>query len=278
MHRLYDKQSDVEVLGESQAFEESYYVLPRQRLAIDGGNGNAWVFAQPNLFVSHLHMDHALQISRYVVNRQKMGDGRGRIFFDQRVLREMKAVIHAWQRAERRKDPVELFPLSFGDKVSLEGNFSLRPIPVPHTLPAMGFILERKRSLVKPEFQDRSPREISELIRSGEKPTEDIYESVFGYCGDMEIRGLDENPDFYRTRILVLECTFVQAFHSERIQPEGHILWEEILERADLFQNEYLILTHFSRRYPPAKLFRHINSTAPDLLRKKLRPWIFVEV
>jgi ribonuclease Z len=267
----------VEVLGESRAFEESYYVLPRQRLAIDGGDGNPWVFAQPNLFISHLHMDHALQISRYVVNRQKMGDGRGRIFFDLRLIREIQGIIQAWQRAERRKDPVELIPLHPLERIPLEGNFFLIPVPVPHTLPAMGFILERKRSVVKPEFRDRTPKQISELIQRGEKPTEDVFEPVFGYCGDMEIKGLDEYPEFYRTRILILECTFVLAFHPERIRPEGHIVWEEILERADLFQNEYLILTHFSRRYAPSTLFRHLNLTAPPSLRKRLRPWIALD-
>jgi len=277
MHRLYYHSDDVELIGAGRAFEESLLVLPRQHLALDGGWGAAAVFAQSNLFVSHLHMDHALGLPRYVVNRQKMGDGRARVIVGPRVAPHAKAIVAAWQQAEGRADPVEWLIPSPGERVPLEPGLAVELFEAPHTIPAYGLVLYRRRKVVRPAFRELPPDEIGRLVRAGEDPVETVWDPIFAYTGDTGIDVFDAVPVLRRAHVLVTECTFVDALHAEGApRVRGHIHWEELCAQAQHFENERIVLTHFSKRYAAAVLCRHLNATVPEVLRPRLRPWIAV--
>lgn len=277
MHRLYLPKLDVEVLGASQAFEETAFVLPRQGLAIDGGWGRAGVFAQPTLLISHLHMDHGLGLARYVVNRQKMGDGSCRIVVPAAALAAARAVVAAWQDAEGRNDPVTWIAAADGDLVPLERNLRLRIFAAPHNIPTIGAVVERRVTRVKSEYAHLDSGEIGRLVRAGAEPIETIWQPLFAYSSDTRIELLDAQPQLYDVPVLILECTFVAALHERPIEVGGHTSWEQICERAERFNNEALVLTHFSRRYAPDRLWRHLDRTAPAPLRLRLRPWIGID-
>ena len=54
--------------------------------------------------------------------------------------------------------------------------------------------------------------------------------------------------------MLLLECSFVLPEDVARAREYAHIHLEDILARADRFQNEALVLTHFSQRYRPEEI------------------------
>lgn len=276
MHRLFFKEWDLELIGSGRAFEETAYALPRQRLALDGGWGRSIIFAQPNLFVSHLHMDHALGLARYVVNRQKMGDGACRIMVPAKALAEAQGIVAAWQRAEGRRDPIDWVAIGDGSSVQLENNWSLEGFETPHTIPSVGFVLKRRMTRVKSEFADLPSQEIGRLVREGKEPVVTAHVPVFAYCGDTAAGVFDRKPFLYDVRVLLTECTFIGAFHESLAEKYGHTQWEELLERADRFKNDALVLTHFSKRYHPEQIWEHLNQTAPAGLRRILRPLINV--
>ncbi|RMF19323.1 MAG: hypothetical protein D6761_00685 [Candidatus Dadabacteria bacterium] len=276
MHRFYDPALDIELIGSGRAFEETLFALPRQRLALDGGWGNTDIFAQPNLFLSHLHMDHALGLPRFVVNRQKMGDGSCRIFVPAAALDDARGIVAAWQRAERRRDPVEWVGVEDGLEVEYEGPWRLRFFSTDHNVPSAGVCLLRKQSRVRPEYADLSPKEIGRLVRDGAEPVETTWLPAFAWCGDTSASVFERHPWLYDVRILVTECTFIQAFHDEPGVTRGHTSWEDLCERAERFSNTALILSHFSRRYSAERIWEHLNQTSPDTLRQRLRPLISV--
>lgn len=276
MHRHYWKRWDLELVGAGRAFEETGFALPRQRLAVDVGWGRSRIFAQPTLFLSHLHMDHALGLPRYAVNRQKMGDGQCRVVVDRRIAADARGIVEAWQRAEGRVDPVEWVLLDPGTPFDLGNNWTLELFEAIHSVPAAGFLLRRRVKRVKAEYAELPAAEIGRLVREGAEPVVEVHEPVFAYAGDTAIEVLDRHPALYEVPVLLLECTFVDALHDEPPEVRGHVHWEEILERADRFANEALVLTHFSRRYPPGLLWRHLSATVPDSLRERLRPLISI--
>ena len=52
---------------------------------------------------------------------------------------------------------------------------------------------------------------------------------------------------------MILECTFLDDRVSvAECRAKGHVHLDEIVERADLFENEAILLTHFSARYSAA--------------------------
>lgn len=275
MHRLVRPDLDLELVGAGRAFEETGYALPRQRLALDGGWGRQTIFAQPTLFVSHLHLDHALGLPRFVVNRQKMGDGRCRILVPAEALEHARAIVDAAQAAEGRRDFVDWVALSPGDVVPLEGRWRLKAIPAVHGIPAMGCLLEREQRRVRPEFSHLASEEIGRLVREGREPVASFWDPLFAYTGDTEVAMLDRNPELYEAQVLLVECTFVDALHPDGPPTTpGHIHWEELCARADRFRNGQVLLTHFSKRYGPGELWRALDATCPPELRPRLRPLV----
>ena len=77
------------------------------------------------------------------------------------------------------------------------------------------------------------------------------------YLGDTAPQGLDVFPEIYRAQILILEMTFVAP--NERpalIHKFGHTHLDDLLARADRFENEVIIASHFSTRLHPDQIQR----------------------
>jgi ribonuclease Z len=95
------------------------------------------------------------------------------------------------------------------------------------------------------------------------------------YLGDTAPPGLDVLTDIYKAQILILELTFVAP--SERpavIHKFGHTHLDDLLARAERFENEVIIASHFSTRIHPDQIQRIIERRLPETLRGRLRVWM----
>jgi len=72
-----------------------------------------------------------------------------------------------------------------------------------------------------------------------------------------------------------MELTFVAPRHrKERIHKFGHMHLDDLVERRDRFRNERIIAAHFSTRYHPRQIRRHVEKQIPDMLDGRLHLWI----
>ena len=95
------------------------------------------------------------------------------------------------------------------------------------------------------------------------------------YLGDTAPPGLDAFPEVYRAQILIVEMTFVAP--NERaalIHKFGHTHLDDLVARADRFENEVIIASHFSTRLHPDQIQRIIEKRLPDSLRGRLKVWL----
>jgi ribonuclease Z len=98
---------------------------------------------------------------------------------------------------------------------------------------------------------------------------------LVGYTGDTAPPGLDDNPLFFETQILITEMTFVAPSHRKRlIHKCGHMHLDDIVERKERFQNEIVILGHLSTRYSALQVEKMVKRLIPDMLDGRLRLWV----
>ena len=72
-----------------------------------------------------------------------------------------------------------------------------------------------------------------------------------------------------------MELTFVAPHHRrEQIHKYGDMHLDELVERADLFQNELVIASHFSTRYHPKQIRYWVKRSLPSALSKRLVLWL----
>src|SRR4029077_9808883 len=126
---------------------------------------------------------------------------------------------------------------------------------------------------LKDEFVDRSGEEIAALRTSGVEVTRREEIPLLAYPGDCGDEIFEACPELFRARVLLLECSFLLPEDKDRAREYAHIHLDDILERAHLFENETIVLTHFSQRYRPEEI-RKALTAIPEELSKRVVPFL----
>ena len=144
-----------------------------------------------------------------------------------------------------------------------------------HTVPALSFLVWHRRNKLKPEYAALPGDAIRDLRQSGEQVSREIRIPLLGYTGDTRVEGLDLTPALYQAKILITEMTFVAEDHSqEKIRKNGHMHLSDFVDRADQFENELIIASHFSTRYNYHQVKKLVQDALPDSLAERLHLWL----
>ena len=261
--------------GYSRAAVQTYWRVPELKLGFDLG-GQPWSFmATPNWFVSHAHLDHLAALPVYVARRRMMKMEPPTIYMPAEAIEGVEMLLRAFQRLDRGRMPAKLVGLVPGQEVELSRELVVRALPTKHTIPSLGFLVWERRRKLKPEYHALSGEEIRDLRLSGVEVAAEIRIPKVAYLGDTAPQGLDASPEAYRAEILIMEMTFVApGERPERIHKYGHTHLDDFLARADLFENEVIIASHFSTRMHPDQIQRIIEKRLPASLRGRLKIWL----
>ena len=105
--------------------------------------------------------------------------------------------------------------------------------------------------------------------------TREVRTPLVAYTGDTSPAGLDNCPAAFDAKILITELSFIRASHNrEKIHKFGHMHLDDFIERQHKFNNELLIVGHFSTRYHPSEVLRTLEAKLPPALRAKMKLWI----
>jgi len=261
--------------GYSRAAVQTYWRVPELKLGFDLG-GQPWSFmSTPNWFVSHAHLDHLAALPVYVARRRMMKMEPPTIYMPAEAIEGVEILLRAFQRLDRGRMPATLVGLVPGQEVELSRELVVRALPTKHTIPSLGFLVWERRRKLKPEYHALSGEEIRDLRLSGVEVAAEIRIPKVAYLGDTAPQGLDASPEAFRAEILIMEMTFVApGERPERIHKYGHTHLDDFLARADLFENEVIIASHFSTRMHPEQIQRIIEKRLPASLRGRLKIWL----
>ena len=88
-------------------------------------------------------------------------------------------------------------------------------------------------------------------------------------------QGLDAFPEVYKAQILIAEMTFVApGERASVIHKFGHTHLDDLIARADRFENEVIIASHFSTRLHPDQIQRIVEKRLPESLQGRLKIWL----
>jgi ribonuclease Z len=140
---------------------------------------------------------------------------------------------------------------------------------------SVGFIVYDVRRKLKEEYQGLPGEKIRDLRQAGEEVTHEVRFPIVCYTGDTSSEGLDNHPDVYKAKILITEMTFFRPEHrKDKIRKFGHMHLDDILEREDKFENELIIVSHFSTRYGEDHVRRALARKIPKSMSEKLQIWL----
>lgn len=272
---LAEKFGDYTVEGYSRAAVQSCWRVPELKLLLDLGI-QPWDFmGTPTALVTHAHLDHLAALPVYVSRRRMMKMDAPQIYMPESAVAASEKLLKVFAQLDRGSMPCEIVGLRGGDEIDLSRELVVTVLETKHTIPALGFLISERRNKLKAEFHHLSGPEIRELKLSGVEITNEVRVPILGYTGDTSPPGLDNNPEFFKAKILITEMTFVAPEHrKDKIHKHGHMHLDDFVQRRDKFENEVIIAGHFSTRYSDKQIRRWINRRIPDMLDGRLRLWL----
>lgn len=266
--------------GWSRAAVQTYWRIPELKLMFDIG-GSPWAFmGTPTVCVTHAHLDHMAALPQYVARRRMMKMTPPRVFVPEPAAEATSKMLRSWQRLDRGRMELDLVPVPVDESISswefaLSRELVLTAFPTTHTVPSVGYIVWERRNKLKAEYQGLSQAEIRDIRLSGEDVTEERRLPIVCYTGDTSAAGLDADPAIYKAKILITEMSFFRKDHRrDKIRKFGHMHLDDIVERADRFENEKVVLSHLSTRTHHTPAIRAIEKRLPADLVSRVQLWV----
>jgi ribonuclease Z len=230
--------------------------------------------AADTLFLSHAHADHVGAMTALLGLRGLMRRPSLRLFLPAEITETLTEAMAAMGKLQRYDFAIDPVPMRPGDEKPLRADLMVRAFRTFHPVPSLGYEIVRRVNKLRREFLGLDGREIAERRRRGDDLFHTDERPELAYATDTLVSVLDKHPHLYRTRVLVLECSFLDDRKDLESSRAGcHIHLDELLERADLFQNEQLVLMHFSQIYRPDEIPHILKQRCPAHLFDRIVPF-----
>ena len=257
--------------GRSRAGHETWFRIRELGVALDIGRCPDVVVSMEHVFITHAHLDHAAGIPFYAAQRKLQQLGTGTIYVPSEAadgFEELLAVQRRLTGSELRLDVVGLAP---GDEVRFGRNHLVRAHAASHRVASRAYELVDVRHHLRKELVGMSREEIGRLRREGVTVDEPYSRSLLFYTGDTDRGLLEQCPAAFQSEVLMIECSFIMDGHQDRAAQYRHIHIDDIADFADRFENELVVLTHFSRRYSRDEIRDGVRRRLPVSLHDRVR-------
>jgi ribonuclease Z len=136
-------------------------------------------------------------------------------------------------------------------------------------------VIVRRVSKLREEFRGLPGPEIAARRLAGE-PMLDVEERLeLAYATDTLVSVFDHSPELLKTRVLIMECTFLDTRKTLEAARAGcHIHLDEVIERAERFANEHIVMMHLSQLYRPDEVASILDARVPPSLRPRIIPFV----
>jgi len=266
------KLAGIEVRGHSIGGVDTCIDLPELGFCFDIGRCPEFSVARSTVLFTHSHVDHMAGVIAHCATRALRGMRPPRYIVPPECAEAFRDLFDVWRRLDGSDLPHELIVLAVGEEFELRADLRARPFRSPHRAPCQGYGIWSVRRHLRDEFGHLPMEELRRLrVEEGVEIEEESIEAIVAFTGDTTIDVVESTEVVRQARLLIMEATFL----DERVSPEqarerGHVHLAQIAERADLFENEALLLTHFSARHKNSDVDGLLDRGLPAQLRLKV--------
>ena len=250
---------------------ETCFQLPDFGLCLDIGRCPEGAIGQDRLLLTHAHIDHAAGLPYYVSMRSMRHQSPPDIYCPAASHPTLLKLLETWSELQADTLQCRLVPVSAGEQIPLPNDSFAQVFASPHRIETNGYTLFRRIRKLKTEHRGKDGAEIARLARTGSNIHDVVERAELCFPGDTTIDVLDVEPTVTTARVLFLECTFMGPDKQpEEARRGGHIHLDQIAAQAERFQNEHILLTHFSKRYSASQIRSEVARKLPKSLLERV--------
>lgn len=264
----------IPVEGLSVGGIETSLLLPGFKLGFDVGRCPRRTVPVETLLFTHAHMDHMGGIATHVATRALQHMRPPTYIVPRENAADVEELLGVWRRLDRSDLACRVVPLGPGDEWEVRPDLVARPFRSVHRAPCQGYVLWKRKTRLKAAYRGRHPEEIKRLRLGEGVEVEEVVETPeVAFTGDTRIEAFDREDVLRTVRLLIHEVTFLDERVSvEKCRSQGHTHLDEVIERAERFENQAILLTHFSSRYSAAEVVEILDRRLPPSLAGRVTP------
>ena len=248
--------------GSEGGVSTSVFFLPLKWL-FDMGYQNIRNLQADRIFLSHSHLDHSMSLPYYLSQRTFRGKKKTEVYVPKNSYHSWKKIIDLYSAMENFEYNYNLNPVESEQSFLLENDYTVKIHKTYHRVDSVGYTVLKKTKKLKQEYCSCSSQEIVELKKKNKSIFKEIQNPILSFSGDTKIEYVLENELVQNSKILFLECTYIDHIRTiEQTREWGHIHLDEIVKNIHFFKNEKVVLMHFSKRYK--------NHYIKEIFQKKL--------
>jgi ribonuclease Z len=264
----------VTVVGVSVGGVYTSLLVPEFDTIFDVGIAPRSFVGAGTLLISHGHADHVGSLGSLIGQRGLARLPAPTVYLPEEIEQDVAEAVGALSRTQRRPLEVPFVPMVPLVDVS-RGDLWIRPFRTLHSVPSLGYALVRKVQKLRDEFRGLGAAEIVARKAAGQELFRAEERIELAYVTDSLIDVLDSEPWLLGARVLILECTFTSRDRTRaEAREKMHVHLDEIVERAETFRSEALVLMHFSQSSSPSEVRRTLDARVPPGLRERLVPFV----
>lgn len=262
----------VELRGHSIGGLETWLDLPGLGLCFDIGRAPEASLPTETVLFTHGHVDHLGGVVSHCASRALRGMRPPTYVVPPEVVPGLEALLDVWRGLDGADLDCNVVGLGPGDELAVK-NRLVRPFRAHHFGPAQGYSVWEVREKLRPEYRGLEGRRIKELREAGTVVTHRRETPLVAFSGDTRIDLVEAEEVVRKARLLILEVTFLDDRVSiASAREKGHVHLDEVIERAHLFENEAILMTHFSSRYNARQVREILAERLPDSLADRVTP------
>lgn len=236
------------------------------------------------VFLTHAHGDHSRCLLRHWQLRNMFNlPGEATYYVPENTVPGFRKIVQAEAEMEGiRAQPHQLkYPNLVGVtsgterfKLAHRKDLWARAFAVRHRAPSLGYTIGRTVQKLRPEYAHLEGREIGALRKSGTVVTDTVDTPLVTFIGDCTGRSLGEETHIWDSKVVVIECTYVEDEDRDAALDHQHTHLREIVEvlnRNPAPACEALILKHFSLKYNPERVHELIWEQIPENWRDRVQ-------
>ena len=180
-------------------------------------------------------------------------------------------LLDAFRKIDGSQMPCKVISTRPGEAFQMKRNCFLLPFEASHTAPAVGYGLWRKHTILRPDLKGKTQDEIRAAANRGEDVSIETSVPLVAFTGDSRIDVVDQEEVLRKAKLLIMEVTFLDdRVNVQRARENGHIHLDEVIDRAEVFENEAILFTHLSARYRYDEASRILDKRLPKTLKERV--------
>lgn len=241
---------DLKFWGLSLSGIRTCIAIPELSLCFDVAQGYPFSLHLKNYFITHGHLDHAAGIP-YIISQKAMNSEKpGQFFMPESLISPLTEIMNLWEKIEKHQYQYNFIPVTKDWKFEINPQYFMRAFPTVHRIESFGYTLFHKNKKLKSEYQSKLPEELKLLKRQGLEIDQITETPMVSFTGDTQIEFLDLTPEVKKSKILIMESTYLDDRKSvEHAKLWGHTHLNEIIPRLKEIESEKIVLIHTSSRY-----------------------------